>query len=124
MTGHIEAGSTVRHPLYPELGVGRVLEIARSIPPAARVEWSEVGQTSTHALSVLRGAPAVRDVREALAHTTRACGGAARWGLLSTHDHTHCLLEADHLITQLAQAGYRVIGLTDLATVEAAAGGS
>lgn len=50
----IEAGSSVRHPLYPELGRGRVLEVARGVPPAARVEWPEVGQTSTHAVSVLR----------------------------------------------------------------------
>jgi hypothetical protein len=64
----IEAGSAVRHPLYPELGRGRVVEIARSVPPAARVEWSTAGQISTHALSVLReferyfhgGAPGLR----------------------------------------------------------------
>jgi hypothetical protein len=50
----IEAGSAVRHPLYPELGVGRVVEFVRDVPPCVRVEWPAVGQTSTHAVSVLR----------------------------------------------------------------------
>lgn len=48
----IEADTTVHHPLYPELGAGRVIRISRSVPPAAQVEWS-TGQTSTHAVSIL-----------------------------------------------------------------------
>lgn len=44
--------STVHHPLYPELGEGRVVRISRGVPPAALVAWS-TGQTSTHSVRVL-----------------------------------------------------------------------
>jgi hypothetical protein len=51
-------GASVRHPLWPELGIGEV-EVTTQISSqhlgaaAGRVRWS-TGQVSTHNLSVLR----------------------------------------------------------------------
>jgi hypothetical protein len=50
------AGDVVRHPLWPELGVGEVTEVsgdASHIHRWACVSWP-TGQVSKHALSVLR----------------------------------------------------------------------
>lgn len=49
-------GETVRHPLWPELGTGRVLDITHTphwTTRNARISWS-TGQRSSHALSILR----------------------------------------------------------------------
>ena len=49
-------GAKVRHPLWPELGVGEVETASRCKQPSlrvGRVRWS-CGQASAHNLSVLR----------------------------------------------------------------------
>lgn len=49
-------GSKVRHPLWPELGVGEVKTMSRTELIAHRVGWVEwsCGQRSRHNLSTLR----------------------------------------------------------------------
>lgn len=49
-------GATVRHPLWPELGVGEVEWCGKAAQPplrCGRVRWS-CGQISTHNLAVLK----------------------------------------------------------------------
>lgn len=112
----IEVESTVRHPLWPELGAGRVLAVSDKRPLHAKVHWPAVGQTSTHAFSSLRIVGEQVDAREALARASRFCNGIGRHS--KGHDHTQCLVEADALLIGLAAAGYRVIGFTDLPTLQ------
>jgi hypothetical protein len=109
----ITADMDVCHPLYPELGIGKVLYVTASSAPAARVNWVDAGQISNHSVSVLR-APGARgcDAREAIAKVAGLCSYVARHA--APHDHTQCLLDADELIASLALAGYRVIGITEL----------
>jgi hypothetical protein len=52
----LAVGDEVRHALYPELGAGRLRDLTRGRVVSHRaglVAWP-TGQTSTHALSVLR----------------------------------------------------------------------
>lgn len=112
----IKVESTVRHPLWPELGSGRVLSVSDKPPMNARVHWPAVEQTSTHAFSSLRIVGDLPDAREALARASRFCNGIGRHS--HGHDHTQCLVEADALLIGLAAAGYRVIGFTDLPTLQ------
>lgn len=108
--------TAVRHPLWPELGSGRVLSVSDKRPMHARVYWPAADQTSTHAFSSLRIVGDVPDAREALARASRFCNGIGRHS--KGHDHTQCLVEADALLIGLAAAGYRVIGFTDLPTLQ------
>lgn len=58
------------------------------------------------------------DAREAIARVAGMCTYAARHA--APHDHSHCLIEADELLSMLAIAGYRVVGITDLVTLQEA----
>lgn len=108
--------TTVRHPLWPELGAGRVVSVSEKPPMNARVHWPAADQTSTHACSSLRIVGYEIDAREALARASRFCNGIGRQA--QGHDHTQCLVDADQLLESLAAAGYRVTGLTDLSTLQ------
>jgi hypothetical protein len=115
----IEIDTAVRHALYPELGEGRVLALSEQLPRNARVHWPAAEQTSTHAVASLRPWDQPRlDAREALARAGQFCTAAGRHSRV--HDHTQCLVEAEQVLTALAAAGYRVIGLTDLNTLQEA----
>lgn len=116
----ITSDTPVRHPLYPELGVGQVLHITKSSAPSVRVDWAEVGRVSTHALAVLRpvGNEAGLDPREAIARSSGTCSFSARHA--APHDHVQCLLDADAMLTALALVGFRVIGVTELDNIQEA----
>jgi hypothetical protein len=115
----IDVDGAVRHALYPELGHGRVLTLTDQLPRNARVHWPAANQTSTHAVSSLRPAGEDRvDPREALARAGQFCATAGRHSRI--HDHALCLVEADQVLVALAAAGYQLVGITDLNTLQEA----
>lgn len=63
--------------------------------------------------------PEPSDAREAIARVAGTCTYAARHA--APHDHSQCLIEADELLSMLSIAGYRVVGITELANLQGVA---